>query len=53
MFHNGSNYDIDLIIKQLAKDFKGRFTCSGEKIEKYITFQYLFLGKQMLIVKNL
>ena len=53
VFHNGSNYDIDLIIKQLAKDFKRPFTCLGEKTEKYITFQYVFLRKQTLIVKNL
>ena len=38
MFHNGSNYDFYLIIKQLANDFKGPFSCSGDNTEKYITF---------------
>ena len=38
MFHNGSNYDFHLIIKQLAHDFKGPFSCLGENTEMYITF---------------
>ena len=38
VFHNGSSYDFHLIIKQLADDFKGPFSCLGENTEKYITF---------------
>ena len=38
VFHNDSNYDFHLIIKQLAHDFKGPFTCLGENTEKNITF---------------
>ena len=38
IFHNGSTYDYHFIIKQLAKIFKGKFECSGENTEKYITF---------------
>ena len=38
IFHNGSTYDYHFIIKQLAKKFKGKFECSGENTEKYITF---------------
>ena len=38
VFHNGSTYDYHLIIRQLAKEFKGIFGCLGENTEKYITF---------------
>ena len=37
-FHNGSNYDYHLIIKDLAEELKKQFTCLGENTEKYITF---------------
>ena len=38
VFHNGSTYDYHFIIKQLAEEFKGQFSCLGENTEKYITF---------------
>ena len=38
IFLNGSTYDYHLIIKELAKEFKGQFECLGEHTEKYITF---------------
>ena len=38
VFHNGSTYDYHFIIKQLAKEFKRKFDCLGENMEKYITF---------------
>ena len=38
VFHNGSTYDNNFIIKQLARKFKGNFDCLGENTEKYITF---------------
>ena len=38
VFHNGYAYDYHFIIKELAKQFKGKFECLGENIEKYITF---------------
>ena len=38
IFHNGSTYDYHFIIKQLAKEFEGKFECLGENTEKYITF---------------
>ena len=38
VFHNGSTYDNHFIIKQLAKDFNGYFSCIGENTEKYISF---------------
>ena len=34
----GSNYDYHFIIKELAEEFEGQFTCLGENTEKYITF---------------
>ena len=37
VFHNASN-DIQFIINQLAKEFKGEPDCMGENMEKYITF---------------
>ena len=29
IFHNGSNYDYHLIIKELANEFDGQFECLG------------------------
>ena len=37
VFHNGSNYDYDLILRQLAEEFE-EVTCLAENTEKYITF---------------
>ena len=45
MSHNGSNYGFHLIIKQLAKDFNGLFSCLGENTEKYITFSISIFKK--------
>ena len=30
VFHNGSTYDYDFIIKELVKEFDGNFECLGE-----------------------
>ena len=38
VFDNGSKYDYDVIIKQLAREFKGNFESLRENTEKYITF---------------
>ena len=38
VFHNGSTYDYNFIIKELAEEFEGEFECLGENTEKYITF---------------
>ena len=38
MFHNGSTYDYQFIIKELAKELEGNFECLGETTEKFITF---------------
>ena len=45
VFHNCSNYDFHIIIKQLAKDFKGPFSCIGQNTEKYITFSICIFKK--------
>ena len=34
VFHNGSTYDYHFIIKELAKEFEGKFECLGENTEK-------------------
>ena len=38
VFHNGSTYDYNFIIKELAEESKGKFEFSGKNTEKYITF---------------
>ena len=38
VFHNGFTYDYHFIVKQLAKEFGGKFDCFGENTEKYIAF---------------
>ena len=38
MFHNGSTYDYQFIIRELAEEFEEKFECLGENTEKYITF---------------
>ena len=38
VFHNGSTYDYQFIIKELAEESEGEFECLGENTEKYITF---------------
>ena len=37
VFHNQSNYDNHVIIKELAEEFKRQYMCLGENTEKYIT----------------
>ena len=37
-FRNGSNYDYYYIIRELAKEFEGKFEYLWEKTEKYKTF---------------
>ena len=44
-FHNGPNHENQFIIKQLAKDFNGYFSCIGENTEKYISFSITMFEK--------
>ena len=39
VLHNGSTYDCNFIIKELAKQFEGNMECIGENMQKYITFK--------------
>ena len=38
VFHNGSTYDYNFIIKDLAEESEGQVKCLRENTEKYITF---------------
>ena len=38
VLHNNLNYNDHYIIKQLAKEFEGEFSCIGENIEQYKAF---------------
>ena len=38
VFHNGSNYDYQFIMKELANEFKKPFECLGKYTEEYKTF---------------
>ena len=52
VFHNGSIYDNHLIIKQISKDVRGYFTCTGENTEKYISFSMNMVKKILIIRKK-
>ena len=52
VFHNGSNYDFHLIIKQLAKDFKGPFSCI-KGIYYYIIIVIIILLFILLLLKGI
>ena len=38
VFHNGSKYDYQFIIKELAEKFERQFECLGENTKNHITF---------------
>ena len=40
VFHNGSNYDYDFIIKELANEFEGQFKCLGENKKQCKTYSF-------------
>ena len=40
VFHNGSNYDYQFIIKELVHRFEGQYECLGENKEKYKPFLF-------------
>ena len=52
MFHNGSTYDYHFVIKELAIEFKGRFECLEENIEKYITLSALIYKKMVMLKQS-
>ena len=46
LFHNGSNYDYNFIIKELANEFERKFECIGENTKKYKTV-FVAMEKQV------
>ena len=52
VFHKSSTYQNPFIIRQLAKGFKGYFSCIGENTEKYISFSILLLKKKVIKAKR-
>ena len=52
IFHNGSICDYHFIIKELAEEFIGQFSCLGETTEKLITFSVPTEKKVIRIDKN-
>ena len=52
IFHNGINYYYRFVIKELAEEFEGQFTCLGENTEKYITFSVPVEKQTKRIGKN-
>ena len=52
VFHKGSNYDYNFIIKELAEEFKKQFTCLGQNTEKSITFTFPIEKEVTRINKN-
>ena len=46
------NYDYHFIIKELAEDFKKRFTCLRENTEKHITYTVPTEKEVTIIDKN-
>ena len=49
---NGSKYDYHFIIKELAEEFEGEFTCFGENAKKDITFLVPIKKELARIVKT-
>ena len=49
--HNGSNYDYLFIIKKLAKELEGEFSCLGENTEKYKIFSVSVTKKLQGLIK--
>ena len=47
VFHNGSNYGYQFMIKEPPKEFKGQFECIGENIEIHITCSVTRIKKKL------
>ena len=52
IFDNGSNYDHHFIIKELAEESEGQFTCLVKTAEKYINFSSPIQKKLKELVKT-
>ena len=53
LFHNGSNYDFNLIITELAKEFRSELQCIPVNTNKYMSFSIPIKKKYMLTQKIL
>ena len=49
VIHNGNNYDIHLIITELAKEFRSEIYCIPEDKEKYKTFSIPIMYREVNI----
>ena len=52
VFNNGLNYDCHFIIKQLAKEFEGKFNCVEDSTGKLKTFSVPVIKEVTRIDKN-
>ena len=46
VFHNGSNYDFNLIITELAKEFRSEMRCIPLNTNKYMSFSIPLKNKK-------
>ena len=51
VFHNESNYEYYLIIKEIAEELETQFTCFGENTEEYIAFEFQYRKKLQDLIK--
>ena len=52
LFHNGSNYDFNLIITELAKEFSSELQCIPVNTNKYMSFSIPIRKKVYANTKN-
>ena len=52
-FHNGANYDFNLIIPELAKEFRLELQCIPLNGEKFMSFSIPIKKKTYLTLKTL
>ena len=50
-FHNGTNYDFNIIITELAKEFRSEMRCIPLNTNKYMSFS-IPIEKEVKIVQN-
>ena len=53
MFHNGGNYDFNLIITKLAKEFRSQLQCICVNMNKYMSFSIPIRKKVYANTKNI
>ena len=56
IFHSRYNYHYDFIIKELAKEFEGQFTClgkNGDEITKTVFYRLLFVDSPRFMLPSI